>query len=83
MNDLPNKVEGTKIKMYADDTNLTKQFTLLRDIKTELIPEFEKVCQWLETNKLMSLNTMKTEFMLSGSQRLKETKNLIALHSWK
>ena len=24
MNDLPNSVEGTKIKMYADNTNLTK-----------------------------------------------------------
>ena len=29
MNDLPNSVEGTKIKMNADDTNLIKQFTSL------------------------------------------------------
>ena len=43
MNDLPNSVKGTKIKMYGDDTNLTKQITSLGDVKEELIPEFEKV----------------------------------------
>ena len=45
MNYLPNSAEGTKIKMYADDTNLTKQITSLGDIKEELIPEFKKVIQ--------------------------------------
>ena len=59
MNDLPNSVEGTKIKMYADDTNLTKQITSLGDVKEELIPEFEKAIQWLQANKLI-LNTLKT-----------------------
>ena len=29
MNDLLNSFEGTKIKMYADDINLTKQITSL------------------------------------------------------
>ena len=42
MNDLPNNVEVTKIKMYADDTNLTKQITSLSNIKEELIPKFER-----------------------------------------
>ena len=80
MNDLPNSVKGTKIKMYADDTNLTKQITSLGDVKEELIPEFEKVILWLKANKL-SLNTLKTEFMFFGSsKRLKDTTNLIALH---
>ena len=62
--------------MYADDTNLTKQITSLGDIKEELISEFEKVIQWLKANEL-SLNTLKTEFMLFGSsKRLKDTTNL-------
>ena len=68
MNDLPNSVEGIKIKMYADDTNLTKQITSLSDIKEKLIPEFEKLIQFLKANKL-SLNTLKTEFMLFGSSK--------------
>ena len=79
MNDLPNSVKGTKIKMYADDTNLTEQIMSLGDVKEELIPEFEKVILWLKANKL-SLNTLKTEFMFFGSsKRLKDTTNLIAL----
>ena len=59
MNDLPNSVDGTKIKMYADDTNFTKQITSLGDIKKELIPEFEKVIQWLKANKL----SLKEDFL--------------------
>ena len=79
MNDLPNSVKDTKIKMYADDTNVTKQITSLGDVKEELIPEFEKVFLWLKANKL-SLNTLKTEFMFFGSSKcLKDTTNLIAL----
>ena len=79
MDDLPNSVEGTKMKMYADDTNLTKQITSLCDIKEELIPESEKVIQWLKANKLGPKHT-ETEFMLFGSlKRLKNKKNLIAL----
>ena len=78
MNDLPNSVEGTKIKMYADDTNLAKQITSLSEVKEEQSPEFEKVIQWLKANKL-SLNTLKTEFMLFGGLKcLKDTTNLIA-----
>ena len=79
MNDLPNSVKGTEIKMYADDANLTKHITSLGDVKEELIPEFEKVILWLKANKL-SLNTLKTEFMFFGSSKhLKDTTNLIAL----
>ena len=79
MNDLPNSVKGTEIKMYPDDTNLTKHITSLSDVMEELIPEFEKVVLWLKANKL-SLNTLKTEFMFFGSsKRLKDTTNLIAL----
>ena len=79
MNDLPNTVKGTEIKMYADDTNLTKHITSLGDVMEELIPEFEKVILWLKANKL-SLNTLKTEFMFFGSSKhLKDTTNLIVL----
>ena len=52
MNDLPNSVEGTKIKMYGDDISLTKQIMSLGDIKKELILEFEKVIHWLKANRV-------------------------------
>ena len=79
MNDLPNSVKFTEIKMYAYDTNLTKHITSLGDVMEELIPEFEKVILWLKANKL-SLNTLKIEFMFFGSsKRLKDTTNLTAL----
>ena len=32
------------------------------DINVELIPEFVKICDWLQTNKL-SLNILKTEYI--------------------
>ena len=52
MNDLPNSVKGTEIKMYADDTNLTKHVTSLGDVMEELIPEFENVILWLKANRV-------------------------------
>ena len=56
-----------------------RQIRSLGDIKEELIPEFENVIQWLKATKL-SLNTLKTEFMLFGSSKhLKDKTNLIVI----
>ena len=49
--------------MYADDTSLQKAFRTSHELKEEIIPAFSKVCKWLRNNKL-SLNTVKTEFMI-------------------
>ena len=43
------------------------QMTQVCEIKDNLIPAFLKICVWLGSNKL-SLNTVKTEFMVIGSQ---------------
>ena len=53
---------------FADDTNLMKAINSWKEIKEELIPALKKVCSWLRCNKL-SLNTVKTEFMLIGTQQ--------------
>ena len=66
MNDIPAFIPNAKITMYADDTNLGQRIYDVNDIKQQLIPDFRKLCEWLETNKL-SLNFMKTEFLLFGS----------------
>ena len=65
MNDLPAFVQEANITMYADDTSLHKAYRTSHQLKEEIIPAFSKVCKWLRNNKL-SLNTVKTEFMIIG-----------------
>ena len=70
MNDVPLFVKDAEITMYAYDTSLLKAFTTINQLQEEVIPAFAKVCEWLKNNKL-SLNTVKTEFMILGtSQKL-------------
>ena len=72
MNDLPAFVQEANITMHADDTSLRKAFRTSHELKEEIIPAFSKVCKWLRNNKL-SLNTVKTEFMIIGTlQRLNQ-----------
>ena len=66
MNDLPAFVLEANITMYADDTSLDKAFRKSQELKEEMNPAFSKVCKWLGNNKL-SLNTVKTEFMVIGT----------------
>ena len=66
MNDLPNAVENVEITMFADDTSLSKAFQNTDELCMELIPPFANICKWLMANKL-SLNTVKTEFMVIGT----------------
>ena len=64
MNDRPSYVQDVHITMYADDTSIDRAFQTCQQLKEELRPAF--------ANKL-SLNTVKTEFMLIGtSQRLNQ-----------
>ena len=59
MNDLQNITSTCDISMYADDTHLSSAMSFPNDINVELIPEFVKICDWLQANKL-SLNILKT-----------------------
>ena len=67
MNDLPAFIPNAKIRMYADDTNLGQRTDDVNDINQQLIPDFRKLCEWLEINKVKS-EFMKTEFLLFGNQ---------------
>ena len=78
-NDLPNVVKNGKVFMYADDTNLSTKVNKVSDISDQLIPEFTNILNWLKENKL-SLNFIKTKFMLIGSvQKIQPLNNLIAI----
>ena len=66
MNDLPVFVQEANTTMYTDDTCLHKAFQTSHELKEEIIPAFSKVCKWLINNKL-SLDTVKTEFMIIGT----------------
>ena len=79
MNDLPNVVRNGKMCMYADDTNLSTKVNKVSDISDQLIPEFTNILNWLKENRL-SLNFIKTKFMLIGSvQKLQPLNNLTVI----
>ena len=65
-NDLPSCVENGHITMYADDTSASNSIKSCDDIEVNVIPNLISICDWLKANKL-SLNAIKTEFMLMGS----------------
>ena len=65
-NDVPKSVNNVDITMFADDTNFMRTISSLNEIKDELIPALRKVYNWLTCNKL-SLNSVKTEFMIIGT----------------
>ena len=66
MNDLPHCVENADVTMYADDTSATTAIRDLSDITSQVIPDLIKISDWLKANRL-NLNTLKTEFMLIGT----------------
>ena len=79
MNDLPCCVENGYITMYADDTSLSNSVKTCEDINEKVIPNMLQISDWLKANKL-SLNVIKTEFMLLGSsQRILTFGSLIAI----
>ena len=55
--------------LFADDTNLTACGISVINFEAAVNSDFENLRKWLIANKL-SLNVVKTEFMLIGSQRM-------------
>ena len=68
INDLPNCLEHSKPRMYADNTHLTFASNNVEDMNLYLNQDLAKVNEWLVANKL-TLNQSKTEFMLIGSRQ--------------
>ena len=70
INDLPECLDNTRPRLFADDTNLTASGESLNDIEIAVNSDLENLRNWLMANKL-SLNVAKTEFMLIGPKRMK------------
>ena len=59
MNDPPSCIFDGKV-MHADDTSLSNKGETTEDIKTKLMPDLSRICNWLKINKL-NLNATYTE----------------------
>ena len=69
MYDLQNITSTCDISMYVDDTHLSSALSYPNNINVEWIPEFVKICDWLQANKL-SLNILKIEYMVIGTEQM-------------
>ena len=67
INDLPNCLNGTTSRLFADDTNLTAVGETVDEVEGRADIDMGNVRKWLCANKL-SLNIGKTEYILIGSR---------------
>ena len=68
INDLPECLNHTTPRLFADDTNLTVAGDSIQEIESNMNSDLAPVNQWLLANKL-SLNVVKTEFILIGTAK--------------
>ena len=67
INDLLNSLDNSIGRSFADDKNLTFSAVDLSILQTEMSNELHRILNWLSSNKL-TLNILKTDFMLVGSR---------------
>ena len=68
INDLPNCIEKSTVRMFTDDTTLTASGLALPEIESKINHDLNNVQKWLLANKLC-LNLIKTEYLLIGSKQ--------------
>ena len=68
INDLPNCLDHSIGRSFADDTNLTFSAVDLSILQTEVSNDLNGIFNWLSSNKL-TLNILKTDFMVIGSRQ--------------
>lgn len=75
INDLPNCLYHAIPRMFADDTSISYATDSAEELQNVINSELKSLNDWLIANKL-SLNIVKTEFMVIGSgQRIKTLSN--------
>lgn len=67
INDLPNCLERTTARLFADDTNITASGKSIEEAEVALNYDLHNIKEWLLANKLC-LNIVKTEYILIGSR---------------
>ena len=68
MNDLPNCLDISCAKMFADDTNITFPGCTFAELEQATNSELDNLYSWLKANKL-SLNIAKTKFMVISTRQ--------------
>ena len=68
INDLSSIIDFATTRMYADDTNLTFTACNIPELQEQMSVDIQCLKNWLIANKL-TLNVIKTEFMLVGSRQ--------------
>ena len=66
INDLPECLQESIPRLFADDTNLTASGENIEEVESAINGDLMCIKEWLLANKL-SLNVAKTEFLLIGS----------------
>ena len=67
INGLPNSLQHSSARMFADDTTLTASDKSISELQVTINHDLANVKQWLSANKL-SLNLIKTEYLLIRSR---------------
>ena len=75
INDRNGVINFSKIHHFADDTNIVYASNSLNDINKKINRDLKSIAEWLKANKI-SLNSGKTELVLSRSKDKKITKNM-------
>ena len=68
INDLNTKADYAAVRMYADDTNMTFTACSIPELRHDMNIDLQFLQNWLIANRL-TLNVLKTEFMLVGSRQ--------------
>ena len=67
INDLPNCLQHSTARMFADDTNITVSGKSIKEAEVAINADLNNIREWLLSNRL-SLNLVKTEYLLIGSR---------------
>ena len=68
INDLTTIADYATVRMYADDTNMTFTACSIPELQHDMNIDLQFLQNWLIANRL-TLNVLKTEFMLVGSRQ--------------
>lgn len=79
INDLPNCLDYSTPRLYADDTTLTFSDCDTPALKNQMKSDLDQVALWLRANKL-TLNVLKSEFMLIGSRQRLSTNDTVSMN---
>ena len=68
VNDIPKSLNYGEARLFADDTNLTFPGCRLPSLQDKMTKDLKGIASWLSIKKL-TLNVLKTDFMVIGSRQ--------------